>query len=188
MNRWSRLDLPVWILLAAMLVAGWAVKSAAEGRRFTFTDPGGTLRLAYPAGWFGVPGSTHVLEVRGPGAAGGFPDTIAVTKTPAKEGATPETVAEEDALTRGKDLPMYRVLSVRKARVAGRDGMLVRYAYVADPFDVRPDADRFPVAVGALEAVVVDRGTVYRIRFLAAASRFRQMERLGLKILQDVSL
>ncbi|HET8679239.1 MAG TPA: PrsW family glutamic-type intramembrane protease, partial [bacterium] len=106
----ARLDLPVWIAVAAALVVGWLLIGTVQARTVGFADPQGTLRLKYPSGWFAVPGSTNLLEVQNPLSGAAVPTVLIVTREARPADRTIDQVVRDGLLSRAQRLAMYRVL------------------------------------------------------------------------------
>lgn len=173
-DRWTRLDLPVWAAAAVMVAVGWLVIAGVEARSITFADPQGPLRLRYPAGWLPVPGSTALLDVQDPLAGGAVPTRLIVVREPRAAGRPLAEVATEAALARSQRLAMYRVLSERATRVAGRDALIVEYAFVDDPHEAVLAAQRLPVVIRGIEALILAEGATYHIDLRATATVFER--------------
>ena len=177
-GRWrTRRDLPVWLVLAVLLVAGWALKGTVEGRTAVFADPAGSLRVRYPAGWLAVPGSTALLDVRDPISGADVPTSLTVTKEPRVQDQSLDQIARAGILIRTKQLDMYRVLSADPVKVAGKDAVEVRYVFVADPHGAVLELQRIPVVVRGLEIVIPSDQTVYHIDLRADNAAFDAVRR-----------
>jgi hypothetical protein len=172
-GRWqTRRDLPVWIALAALLLIGWILKGSVEGRTAGFTDPSGSLRVRYPAGWQAVPGSTALLDVRDPISGTAVPTGLTVTKQARVPNQNFDQIARTEILARTKQLDMYRVLSADPVKVAGKDAVEIQYVFVADPHGAVLELERIPVVVRGLELVVPADQTVYLIDMRADNAAF----------------
>ena len=175
-GRWqTRRDLPAWIALAVLLIAGWALKGTVEGRTAVFADPAGPLRVRYPAGWLAVPGSAALLDVRDPVSGSDVPTSLTVTKEPRVQDQSLDQIARAGILVRAKQLGMYRVLSADPIKVAGKGAVEVYYAFVADPLGAVLELQRIPVVVRGLEVVVAADHTVYRIDVRADNAAFEAL-------------
>lgn len=187
-DRWKQLDLPLWVAVAIMVAAGWLVIANVEARTAAFADPQGTLRVRYPAGWLPVAGSTAALDVQDPFSGGAVPTRLIVAREPRAADRTLAQVATETALARSQQLTMYRVLSERRARVGGQDALLLEYAFVDDPHEIVLAAQRVPVVIRGIEAVIPTERTVYHVDLRAAAAVFER-ERVDFeRILRDIQL
>lgn len=172
-GRWrTRRDLPAWIALAVLLIAGWALKGSVEGRTEVFADPAGPLRVRYPAGWLAAPGSAALLDVRDPLSGGTVPTSLTITKEPRVQDQSLDRIARDGILLRAKQLDLYRVLSADPIKVAGKDAIEVFYAFVADPRGAVLELERIPVVVRGVELVVAAGPTVYRIDVRADNAAF----------------
>jgi hypothetical protein len=188
-GRWkTRRDLPVWVALVVLLTVGWVLKSGVEGRTTAFADSGGSLRIRYPAGWLAVPGSTALLEVQDPFSRGGVPTSLIVTREPRPPERTPSEIATAGALAHNRQLDIYRVISAEPTRVAGKDAVAVRYAFVADPHKAVLDLQRIPVVVRGVELFVPVDGTVYRIDFRADTTEFDAARPVLDRMLREIQL
>lgn len=188
-GRWvTRRDLPVWIALAVLLVAGWGLKSTVDGRMIAFADPQSSLRVRYPAGWLPTPNSTALLDVRDPLSGAGVPTTLIVTREPLLAERRLDQIVRAGILTRMRQLDMYRELSARPVKVAGKDAVAVSYAFVADPHETVLEAQRIPVVVRGMEYVVPTGTIVYRIDFRAADGVFDAARPTLERILQEIQL
>ena len=188
-GRWkTRRDLPVWVALAVLLIAGWELKSSVEDRRAAFADPTGTLRVQYPFAWLAVPGSTALLDVSDPRSGAGVATRLIVTKTPRPADQAAGDIANGEILRRAQQLNMYRALSAEPAKVAGKDAVAVSYAFVADPHEAALELQRIPVVVRGLEIVIPAGDIVYRIDFRADTAVFDAARPTLDRILRDVKL
>jgi len=188
-GRWrTRRDLPVWIALAVLLIAGWTMKSAVEGRMSVFADPAGSLRVSYPARWLAVPGSTALLDVRDPISGADIPTGLTVTKEPRGQEQNLDQIARAGILARTKQLDMYRVLSADPIKVAGKNAVEVRYVFVADPRGAVLELQRIPVVVRGVELVVPVDQTVYHIDLRADNAAFDAVRRDLDRIVSGIQL
>lgn len=188
-GRWrTKRDLPVWIALAVLLIAGWVLKNSVEGRTAAFADPAGSLRLAYPAGWLAVPGSTALLDVRDPLSGADVPTSLTVTREPRVQDQNPDQIARTGILARTKQLDMYRVLSADPIKVAGKDAIEIHYVFVADPHGAVLELQRIPVVVRGLELVVPADQAVYHIDLRADNAAFDAVRPDLRRILSGIQL
>ncbi len=172
-GRWrTRRDLPAWVALAVLLIAGWALKGTVEGRTEVFADPAGPLRVRYPAGWLAAPGSAALLDVRDPISGRDVPTNLTVTREPRVQGQSLDQIVRAGILIRARQLDMYRVLSADPLKVAGKDAVEVSYAFVADPRGAVVELQRIPIVVRGLELVVATDQAVYHIDVRADSAAF----------------
>jgi hypothetical protein len=187
-SRWRRLDLPVWIAFAILLGAGAALTGAVEARTVSVADPQGSLRIAYPAGWFGTPGSTALVDVQHPESGAGVPTRLIVTREPVTSGRSLAQLASETVLARTQQLAMYRVLAQRELRVGGRDALAIEYAFVADPHEAVLTAQRLPVVMRGVEVIALADGAAYTIDIRAAAGVYDRERPTIDRILRGIRL
>jgi hypothetical protein len=161
--RWMRMDLPVWVALAALLALGWAIIASVNARTTSFTEVAGSLRLRYPAGWMAVPGSSDLLDVQNPLSGGPMPARLRVTRQDRGAGQSLPLATSETVLARSQQLAMYRVIAQRPLRVAGQEAVALDYAFVDDPHGAVLVAERVPVVVRGAEAVLLVDGVLYHI-------------------------
>ncbi|MDQ7858466.1 MAG: hypothetical protein QN174_03315 [Armatimonadota bacterium] len=174
----------VWMTVAVMVGAGWALAGAVEARTVLFADPQGPLRLRYPAAWFAVPGSPNLLEVQDPLSGAAFPAGLIVTREPRPPDRTLDQIVRDGVLARVERLAMYRVLRERPVRVAGQESVAVEYAFVADPHHAVVAAERVPVVVWGKEVVVPAGGVVYRIDLRAVVHQEDRARMLLTRVLR----
>jgi hypothetical protein len=183
-----RLDLPVWIAAVVMLGAGWGLIKSADARMIGFADPQGSLRLQYPAGWLRVPGSTALLEIQDPLSGAPVATTLLAERAPRPADQTLDQIAREGTFDRSQRMVMYRVLRQRAIRVGGHDAVAVDYAFVADPHQSVPEAERLPVVMRGTQVVVATDKTVYRIDLRASAAASDRARVQFERILREVQL
>jgi hypothetical protein len=187
-ERWTRMDLPVWVALAVLLALGCAIVRSVDGRTTSFADPQGRLRLRYPAGWLAVPGSSGLLDVQDPLSGAPVPARLRVTREERTAGQSLTLAASETALARSQQLPMYRVIAQRPLQVAGQDAVAIDYAFVDDPHGTVLFAERLPVVVRGAEAVFLANGSIYHIDVRAPAGASTGARPLLDRVLRSVRL
>jgi hypothetical protein len=184
-----RYDAFVIGLFVVALIAGWGLKSWAEGQATTFTALDATLSLAYPTSWAPQAEKGALLSIRDLQSEGRFKTTFSVTSReldptaikPAKDLVEPFTAE------RAQDLTAYRVLEVSDTKVDGNEAAKISYAYEEEPAD-NPFQTSLPVVVQGVDVLVTHGSNLYVLTFAAPATTFSQQAEVFNTILDSVKM
>lgn len=128
-----RTEIAVIVAVLFALFLGIGIRNNAINNQRTVRLGDGLPSIAVPAGWItGQPEGT-LLYARSPRTRSLFNTELTVTTRELTGEATLATVRTGLALQRTQDLLRYRELEARSVTVNGQPGILVTYAYVADP-------------------------------------------------------
>lgn len=184
-----RYDAFVIGLFAVALIAGWGLKSWAEGKATTFTAPDATLSLRYPASWAPQAEKGTLLAVRDLKSEGTFKATFSVASRELDpEAMKPvQEMVEPFAAEKGQDLTAFRILEVDDTEVDGREAVRISYAYVDEPTE-GPFQTSLPVMVQGVDVLVTHGSNLFVFTFAAPAATFPQQTEILDAILHSVNL
>ncbi len=173
---WARsyAEWAVILLVAVALVAGWGVRSYAEGRVERYSAGG--LTVAYPASWLPSTLADGTLRFRDM-QAGGAPPTLSLRPATAADAqAAAQAVATEAdglALTRGQDLTAYTTLATSNTTYRGQPARRISYAYVQRGANAA--LQRLPTVMLGEDLVVYQAGRVYVFSLQASQDEFERV-------------
>lgn len=126
-------EIAVLVTLAFALFLGMGIRNnvLSNSRAVTLGEDLPEMRV--PAGWISRQVEDTVYAARNPRNASIFDSAVQVAVRPMQEGDTPVTVRSGLSVQRSRNLARYRELGAQRVTVGGAPGLLVTYAYVADP-------------------------------------------------------
>lgn len=128
-----RTEIAVVVVVLFALFLGIGIRNNAVNNHRSVRLGEGLPSIAVPNGWItGQPEGT-LLHARSPRTRSSFNTEMTVTARELTGEATLATVRTGLGLQRTQELLHYRELEAQAVTVNGRPGILVTYAYVADP-------------------------------------------------------
>jgi len=184
-----RYDAFVIGLFALALIAGWGLKSWAEGRTTAFTTLDATLSLRYPASWASQVKKGTLLSVRDLQSEGTFKSTFAAEAMELDPAAIKpvQDLVELFTEEKGQAVSAYRILETSDTQVDGQDAVRISYAYVDEPVE-SPFQTALPVVVQGVDVLVIHGSKLYAFTFSAPATTFSQQAEIMESILDSVDL
>lgn len=126
-------DIAVIITLLFAIFLGFGIRSNAVNNSRTVELGEGLPTISVPAGWIRSQSDEYLFRARNPRSPSIFDTEISVTTRSLATDSNLNTVRTGLSLRRSQDLLRYRELSAELVTVNGEDGVLVTYAYIADP-------------------------------------------------------
>lgn len=184
-----RYDALVIGLFAVALIAGWGLKTWAEGKATMFTALDANLTLRYPASWASQAEKGTLLSIRDLQSEGTFKATFTVEARELDPTAIKPVQDLIEPLTeeRGQEHTAYRVLEKSDTEVDGTEAVRISYAYVDEPI-AGPFQTSMPVIVQGVDVLVVHGSNLYVFTFAAPATTFSQQAATLDAILNSVNL
>jgi hypothetical protein len=129
----SRVDIAVYITVLIALFLGFGIRSNATTASRTVELGEGLPAIEVPSNWITGQPEGMLLQARNPRSPSIFNAELSVTTRPLAAGEDAVTARTALALQRTQELLRYRELEAVPVIVNGENGILVTYAYVADP-------------------------------------------------------
>jgi hypothetical protein len=129
----SRIDIAVIITVIFALFLGFGIRNNASTSSRTVELGEGRPAIEVPSNWITGTPEGMLLHARNPRSPSIFNAELSVTTRPLAAGEDAMAARTALILKRTQDLLRYRELSVDNVTVNGVEGLLVTYAYVADP-------------------------------------------------------
>ena len=129
----SRIDIAVIVTVIFALFLGFGIRNNASNASRTVELGEGLPTIRIPTNWIsGTPEGT-IFHARNPRSPSIFNAELSVTSRPLAVGEDAVMARTALGLQRSQDLLRYRELDAVTVTVNGQPGILVTYAYVADP-------------------------------------------------------
>jgi hypothetical protein len=128
-----RSDIAVFITVIFALFLGFGIRNNASTASRTVELGEGLPAIEIPDNWITGTPEGMLLQARNPRSPSIFNAELAVTTRPLAAGEDAVAARTGLALQRTQELVRYRELEAVPVIVKGEDGILVTYAYVADP-------------------------------------------------------
>lgn len=129
----SRSNIAVIITVIFALFLGFGIRNNAISSSRTINLGEGLPTISIPSNWISGAGEGMLMRARNPRSSSAFNAEVSVTLRPLAAGEDARAARTALSLQRTRELLRYRELSVERVTVRGIDGLLVTYAYVADP-------------------------------------------------------
>ena len=129
----SRIDIAVIVMVVFALFLGFGIRNNAidASREVELGEGLPTIRI--PSNWISGTSSGMLFHARNPRSPSIFNAELAITTRPLATGEDAAMARTALALQRSQELLRYRELDAVTVTVDGQPGILVTYAYVADP-------------------------------------------------------
>ena len=129
----SRIDLAVIVTVLFALFLGFGIRNNATSASRTIALGEGLPSLEIPNNWISGASEGVLLYARNPRSPSAFNAEVTVTTRPLAVGEDVVAARTAVSLKRTQELLRYRELEAQAVTVNGQPGILVTYAYVADP-------------------------------------------------------
>ncbi len=171
----NRNEIAVLITLVFALFLGVGIRNNSINNNRSVELGAGLPTISVPANWITSTTPDYVVSVRNPRGAGIFDTEILVAVQPLGEGENPVTVRTKLGFQRSQALLRYRELEAMPVTVDGAEGVLVTYAYVADPTREQGSAAA-PVVVQAQDLIFAANGNAVIVTMAADAAHWDKEE------------
>lgn len=128
-----RVDIAVIVTVIFALFLGFGIGNNARNASRTIELGEGLPTIQIPSNWITGASEGMIMRARNPRTSSAFNTELTITTRPLAVGEDFRTARTAVSLQRTQNLLRYRELSVERVTVNGEDGLLVTYAYVADP-------------------------------------------------------
>jgi hypothetical protein len=128
-----RNDIAVLVLLLFALFLGWGIRNNVVNASTEIELGEGLPSISIPYGWITGKSDEYLLEARNRGSASIFDAEVRVTARPLTQNENLVSARTALGVQRTQELLRYRELSADPVNVGNTPGMVVTYAYVADP-------------------------------------------------------
>lgn len=150
-----RNDLALLITVIFALFLGFGIRNNAVNASRTVELGENLPTVQLPARWITGESEGYIVEARNPRSPSIFDSEVKIATRPLNPDENMVTARSGLSIQRTQELLRYRELSADAVTVEGEPGILVTYAYIADP--TRPSgALAAPVVVQAQDLVFVD--------------------------------
>ncbi len=129
-----RNDLLVIVTILFAIFLGWGVRTNSIAALRTFSLGNQLPSLAYPAAWLEAESDGVLFRAIDPASPSTFDARVELVVRDVKEGETLDQISLSWPLNRGQALERFRNLSASVIKNGeGTPGLLLTYAYIADP-------------------------------------------------------
>jgi hypothetical protein len=168
-------EIAVTVTLIVALLLGIGIRNSSINNSREVELGAGLPTISIPANWITGTSPDYVVSIRNRGSAGIFDTEISVAIQPLGENENPVTVRTKLGFQRGQQLLRYRELEAVPVTVDDAEGVLVTYAYVADP--TRDEgAVAPPVVVQAQDLIFAANGNAVIVTMAADAAHWDKEE------------
>ena len=171
----NRNEIAVIVTLIVALFLGIGIRNISINNSREVSLGAGLPTISIPADWITGASPDYVILVRNRGRASIFDTEISVAVQPLGENENPVTVRTKLGFQRGQQLLRYRELEAVPVTVADAEGVLVTYAYVADPTREQ-GAVAPPVVVQAQDLIFAANGNAVIVTMAADAAHWDKEE------------
>jgi hypothetical protein len=180
----SRIDWAVIVTVLFALFLGLGIRNNARNASRTVELGEGLPTIKVPSDWItGSPEGT-LLEARNPRSPSIFNAQLTITTRPLAAGEDAVAARTALGLQRTQKLEHYRELKANTVTVNGQPGILVTYAYVADPTREQ-GAIAPPVVVEAQDLIFPSGDNQALIVTIATDAATWDEEAASVKLIQD---
>jgi hypothetical protein len=180
----SRIDIAVIVTVLFALFLGFGIRNNARTASRTIDLGEGRPALQVPSNWITGAPEGMLLVARNPRSPSIFNAELSVTTRPLTVGEDAVAARTAIALKRSQELQYYRELEAQRVTVNGRQGIMVTYAYVADPTREQ-GAIAPPVVVQAQDIIFPSGNTEALIVTVATDAATWEEEQGSINIILD---
>jgi hypothetical protein len=173
-----RNEIAVIVTLIVALLLGGGIRNNSINNSRAVELGAGLPEISIPANWIKGTSPDYLVSVRNQRSAGIFDSEITVAIQPLAENENEVTVRTALGLKRGQELLRYRELEATPVTVGSAEdvtGILVTYAYVADPTREQ-GAVAAPVVVQAQDLIFTANGNAVIVTMAADAAHWDDEE------------
>ena len=171
----NRNEIAVVVTFIFALFLGIGIRNNSINNNRNVELGAGLPSISVPANWITTTSPDYVVSIRNPRSAGIFDTEIHVAVQPLGENENPVTVRTKLGVQRSQKLLRYRELEAVPVTVGGDEGVLVTYAYIADPTREQGSAGP-PVVVQAQDLIFAKEGNAVIVTMAADAAHWDQEE------------
>ena len=162
-----------WALVITALIAlliGVVLRVVITTQTNTYTIPG-AADIVYPANWVAdTTAGENMFSASNPRSGSIFPSRVALLSAPLAADSSLSETTIQWTLELSASREHFRSLSSQTVSVAGKDGVKISYAYVADVGG--STLSQLPVVVQAIDTLILVNGQLYIMRYEADATIF----------------
>ena len=129
----TRTDIAVIVTVIFALFLGFGIRNNARTASRSIELGAGRPGIEIPNNWLTGAAEGVILSARNPRSSSAFNTTVTVATRPLTVGEGIRGARTMVGVQKTRDLLRYRELNVDNVTVNGQEGMLITYAYVADP-------------------------------------------------------
>jgi hypothetical protein len=178
-----RIDLAVIITILFALFLGFGIRNNAVGASRTIELGEGLPSIKIPANWITGQPEGMLLRARNPRSSSIFSAELNVMTRPLTAGQDAVAARTSLGLQRSQELLRYRELDADPVTVNGQPGILVTYAYIADP--TREQGAIAPPVVVQAQDLIFPSGNNAVIITIATDAATWDDEQASIEIIQD---
>lgn len=178
------IDFAVIVTFLFALFLGFGIRNNAANASRTIELGEGLPTIRVPSNWISGTPEDMLLQATNPRSPSVFNSQLTVTTRPLAPGEDVVAARTAVGLQRTRSLLRYRELDAVPVTVNGREGILVTYAYVADPTREQ-GAVAPPVVVQAQDLIFVSGENQAMIVTYAADAATWDEEETALRIIHD---
>jgi hypothetical protein len=171
-------------LVAIALIAGWLIKTRAEGATQALSSEAGSFNA--PIGWRSD--KSNGLAAQDTRTASGVPTTFSLTTDALDGDPSLNALSTRRTIQLAQDLDGFSMLDTRPETLNGNAATTLHYAYVVVPEAGTAGSERLPVVVEATETLIKRGGRLVVVRFSSESSSFAALADLRAKIIGSVTL
>lgn len=179
----SRLDIAVIVTVLFALFLGLGIRNNAVSASRTIELGEGLPSIKIPNNWITGQPEGYLLHARNPRSPSVFNAEVMVMTRPLTAGQDAVAARTSLGLQRTQDLLRYRELSAEAVTVNGQPGILVTYAYVADP--TREQGQVAPPVVVQAQDLIFPSGSNAVIVTIAADAATWEDEEAAILLIQE---
>lgn len=180
----SRIDLAVIVTVIFALFLGFGIRNSASTASRTVALGEGLPSLNIPNNWITGTPEGMLLHASNPRSPSSFNAEVSVTTLPIPVGADVVAVRTALGLNRSQELFRYRELDAMPVTVNDQAGILVTYAYVADP-SREQGASGPPVVIQAQDLIFPGGENQALVVTVATDAATWDEEQEAIQIIQD---
>ena len=171
-------------LVVIALLAGWLIKSGAEGATQSLSSEVGSFNA--PIGWRSD--KSNGLAAQDTRTASGVPTTFSLTTEALDGDPSLNALSTRRTIKLAQDLDGFSMLGTKSDTVNGEAATTLHYAYVVVPEAGTAGSERLPVVVEATDTLIKRGGQLVVVRFSGESSSFAALADLRAKLIASVKL
>lgn len=180
----SRIDWAVLVTVIFALFLGYGIRNNATNASRTINLGEGLPTIEIPQNWITGSSDGYLFFARNPRSPSIFNAQVAITTRPIAIGEDVVATRTALAIKRSQELLRYRELAANQVTVNGKAGVLVTYAYVADPTREQ-GAIAPPVVVQAQDLIFPGNDNQAVIVTIATDAATWDQEESSIRLIQD---
>lgn len=171
-------------LVVIALLAGWLIKSGAEGATQSLSNDVGSFSA--PTGWRSD--KSAGLAAQDTRTTSGVPTTFSLTSEALDGDPSLNALSTRRTIKLAQDLDGFSMLGTKTDTVNGEAATTLNYAYVVVPEAGTAGSDRRPVVVEATDTLIKRGGQLVIVHFSSESSSFAALADVRTKLIGSVKL